>query len=200
MKRKLLMRLIEWLYSFTHERITLDKVNSKLIQPVPGVVIDGVQYWEFVQVADMPETRRTHYSYLREEMIMGIDREMQYRIIESMRKALAAGEVPRATTVLYMWEDTLKNITTVENLYNLASLMYFDAQEDISKYDLDYANQKIEKFKKLPRAFFFNRLLREGLKVTGESLHSDMDQLLRESGAKLNAFKQMLSEPTGSIT
>lgn len=154
MKRKLLMRLIEWLYSFTYERVTLDKVNSKLIRPVPNLIIDGVQYWEFVQVADMPETRRTHYGYLREEMIMGIDRELQYKIIEGMRKALSANEAPRALSILYMWEDTLKNITTVENLYNLASLMYFDNKEDLAEYDLDYAQQKIAQFKKSRKVFF----------------------------------------------
>jgi hypothetical protein len=193
MKRKLLLRLISWLYQFTYESVTVDKINKKLIRPVPGVIIDGVQYFEFVQVADMPETRRTHYTYLREEMMMGIDRPTQYKIIEQLKLAISKAEVGRANTILFMWEDMLKNITTVENLYNLASLMYFDDKEDLANYDLDYAQQKIARFKKLPKSFFFIRLLQEGLKISGESLQNDMEQLLRESAVKLRAYNQILS-------
>lgn len=196
MKRKLLLKLIAWLYRFTYEEVTLDKVNSKLIRPVPGVIVDGVQYWEFVQVADMPEARRAHYTYLREEMIMGIDRELQYKIIKQLKEALNKDDKGRANTVLFMWEDMLKNITTVENLYNLASLMYFDPKEDVSKYDLDYAQQKIEKFKTLPRSFFFGRLLQDGLKISGESLQQDIEQLLREGAVKLRAYNRILGDKT----
>lgn len=198
MKRKLLLKIIAWLYRFTYEAVTLDKINNKLIRPVPGLIIDGVQYWEFVQVADMPETRRTHYTYMREEMMMGIDRELQYKIINQMRAALDKSELARVSTILFMWEDTLKNITTVENLYNIASLMYFDMKEDLANYDLDYAQQKIEKFKKLPKSFFFNRLLQEGLKISGESLQKDMDQLLKESAVKLKAYSRILGGETAS--
>ena len=196
MIRKIALKLIAWLYPFTFEKVTVDKINSKLIRPVPGVIIDGVQYWEFVQVADMPEARRVHYSYFREEMVMGIDREMQYKIITQLKEAIGKGEAGRAQMLMYIWEDMLKNITTVENLYNLASLMYFDAKEDLSTYDLDYAAQKIEKFKKLPRAFFFTRLLQEGLKISGESLQNDIAVLLKENAAKLKLFNQILSGKT----
>ena len=196
MKTKLLLRLIAWLYKFTYEPVTLDKVNQKLIRPVPGVIIDGVQYWEFVQVADMPEARRTHYTYLREEMVMGIDRELQYKIIKQLKEALNKDDKGRAHTLLFMWEDMLKNITTVENLYNLASLMYFDAKEDISRYDLDYAQQKIEKFKTLQKDFFFGRLLQEGLKISGESLQQDIEQLLRASAVKQKAYNRIIGEQT----
>jgi hypothetical protein len=196
--RKLILKLIEWLYPFTYEKLTLDKVNGKLIRPVPNLIINGRQYYEFVQVADMPEGRRTHYSYLREEMIMGIDRELQYKIIGQLKDALNKNEAGRAGTVLYMWEDTLKNITTIENLYNIASLIYFDEQEDLSTYDLDYAAQKIALFKRLPdKGFFFSRLLRESLKVSGELLQQDMDQLLKENALKLQTYRRILSGETG---
>lgn len=198
MKRKILLWIIEQLYRFTWERVTVDKLNSKLIRPVPGLVIDGVQYWEFIQVADMPETRRVHYTYLREEMLMGIDRDLQYKIIKNMKTALDKQEYGRAASILFMWEDMLKNITTVENLYNLASLMYFDKREDISTYDLDYAQQKIERFKRVDKRFFFTRLLQEGLRISGESLQQDMEQLLKEGAVKLKAYKRMLGDETVS--
>jgi hypothetical protein len=196
MMKKLILKLIEFLYPFTYTPVTLDKLNKKLIRPVPNLIIDGKQYYEFVQVADMPETRRTHYSYLREEMIMGIDRELQMKIITQLKEALNKQEFGRASSVLYMWEDTLKNITTIESLYNIASLMYFDEQEDVGTYDLDYAAMKIAKFKTVfDKGFFFARLLQESLKISGESLQQDMQQLLRENAVKLEAYRRILGEP-----
>ena len=56
------LEVIEKLYPLTYQPTTLDKVNNKLIRPVPGLLIDGVQYWEFVNLADMPEARRMHYN------------------------------------------------------------------------------------------------------------------------------------------
>ncbi|MFN8691001.1 MAG: hypothetical protein ACK5XL_13445, partial [Cyclobacteriaceae bacterium] len=76
MLRKLCLYIIEKLYRYTYEPVQLDRINSKLIKPVPGLVIEGVQYYEFANVADMPEGRRAHYNYLRDELAMGADREL----------------------------------------------------------------------------------------------------------------------------
>ena len=200
MIRKILLRIIEWLYRRTYEQVTLDKVNQKLIRPVPGLIIDGVQYWEFVQIADMPESRRTHYSYLRDEMVMGVDRELLLKYVEELKKANAGHDVNRIGSLLFMLEDTLANVTTIESLYNLASLVYFDPREDLKGYDYDYARQKIERFKALPdKNFFFEILFQQTLKLSSQSLPRDIRQFLRENEVKLNAYKRMLFAQTGSI-
>jgi hypothetical protein len=41
------------------------------------LLIDGVQYFEFVNLGDMPHMRMVQYGHIREEMVMGIDRELQ---------------------------------------------------------------------------------------------------------------------------
>jgi hypothetical protein len=193
MYRKLLLRLIAYLYKITYQKYTLDKVNSKLIRPVPGLIIDGEQYWEFVQVADMPEGRRAHYNTLREEMTMGIDREMLLEFVEKLKEANAKSDVNRIGALLFTLEDIVKNITTVESLYNLASLAYFTEREDLTTFDYDLAMVKVKAFKKLPnKSFFFDRLLRETLKISGDQLPADIETFLVEGAAKLRAYQMIL--------
>lgn len=189
--------MIQVLYKLTYERVTLDSVNKKLIRPVPGLVIDGRQYFEFVNTADMPRGRLVHYNYMREEMIMGIDRELQMKFIDKLMEANAEKDTNRIGSLLYMFKDILSNITTVEVLYNMSSLVYFDAKEDIGTYDLDYNQQKIKQFKSIKdKSFFFTYLLQNALNNTVESLPSDIQKFLNENAVRLNAWMQILSETT----
>lgn len=199
--RKILLPIIAWLYRITYQRTTLEKVNNKLIRPVPGLIVDGVQYFEFVNLGDMPEMRLIHYNYMREELVMGIDRELQLKLINKILDANQEKDSNRIAALGFMFKDIITNITTVESLYNVASVMYFDDKEDIAQYDLDYANEKINRFKRLQdKSFFFGWLLRESLKNTGKQLPADIQQFLNDNAARLKYWKQILSEPTDSTS
>jgi hypothetical protein len=198
-KTKLILRLIEWLYKFTYEPITLDKLNSKMIKPVPGLVIDGVQYWQFLNLGDMPRNRMVHYTYMREEMTMGIDRDSQNKIIDKIIAANNAGDRDAITLATYAWKDIINNITTIQALYNVASVMYFDPKEDVGTYDADYNDAKIRKFKTIKdKSFFFSHLLQSSLKITSEQMPSDIQRFLNENEAKFKFWISMVSEPTES--
>lgn len=191
--KKLLLKLATFLYSLSYERISLDKVNSKLIRPVEGLVIDGVQYYEFVNVADMPQERFVHYLHLRQELSMGIDRETLSRYVDEFILANDKDEKSRIGALAYMLKDTLSNCTPLEAMYNMAALVYFDKREDLKCYDQDYNTLKIQAFKKLKdQGFFFERLLRRGLKTTGEQSPEDIAKYLSQSAVKLKAYRQML--------
>jgi hypothetical protein len=98
---------------------------------------------------------------------------------------------------LYMFEDTLKNLTTIESHYNMASLVYFDDKEDISSYDSDYNERKIKAFKAIKdKSFFFTTLLQKSLNISFSHLEQDMQDYLNENAARLSAWKRMVSEPT----
>lgn len=198
MMRKVLLWIIERLYKITYERITLDKQNQKLIRPVAGLVIDGVQYFEFVNLGDMPHMRMVQYGHIREEMIMGIDRDLQMKLIDKILEANAQNDTNRVGALGFMFKDIVANITTIESLYNIASVVFFDAREDIGTYDLDYNRQKIEQFKKLrDKGFFFGYLMRNVLKNTGNKLPNDIQKFLNENAVKLSAWKQVISESAG---
>jgi hypothetical protein len=193
--KNLLLKITTWLYSLTYERMELDKVNSKMIRPVQGLVIDGVQYYEFVNVSDMPQARFVHYQHLRQELSMGMDRELSNKYLEEMKLTLneEPADKSRLGALIDMMQDTINNCTPLEALYNLAALVYFDKKEDISCFDGDYNAAKIAAFKKLPdQGFFFARLLREGLKVAGGTSPDDTEKYLRQSAVKLRGYSQML--------
>lgn len=199
--KKLLLKLATFLYSLTYERISLDKINSKLIRPVEGLVIDGLQYYEFVNVADMPQERFVHYLHLRQELSMGMDRETMNKYIDELIKSNDQDEKSRMGAFLYMMKDTVNNCTPLETMYNMAALVYFDKHEDLKCYDQDYNTQKIQAFKKLKdQGFFFERLLRRGLKTTGEQSPEDIAKYLNQSAVKLRAYRQMLFEDSESKT
>ena len=201
MIRRFLLYMIERLYRLTYQRTTLDKVNNKLIRPVPGLIINGVQYFEFVNLGDMPEMRMVHYNYMREEFTMGIDRELQLRLINKILEANEERDSNRIGALGFMFKDIVNNISTVESLYNAASVLYFDEREDIAQYDLDYNHEKIKGFKTLQdKSFFFGWLLRESLKNTGKQLPADIQQFLNDNAARLKYWKQIVSEPTESIS
>jgi hypothetical protein len=188
------LEVVEKLYPLTHEKVTVDGINKKLIRPVPNLVIDGVQYYEFVNVADMPQARLVHFNYLREEMMMGIGRPFLNEFIDNMMAANKAGDVNRMGSLLFMLRDTVTNITSIESLYNLACLLRFDEREDLSTFDADYNKLKLERFKRYPnKDFFFSELLRSSLKLTGLSLPPDIREFLNANAVKLRAYKQMVS-------
>lgn len=203
MKNRIINWLIEKLYRWSYEPINLDSLNKKLIKPVPNLVIDGVQYWQFVNIGDMPKMRLVHYSYMREEMVMGIDRELQLKVLGKIKDALKNPDMPSAIDsargFIWMFEDMLANITTVEALYNVASVLYFDPKEDIANYDFDYNQAKIKKFKTIKdKGFFFSHLLQHSLKITADKMPPDMQKFLNENAVKLNTWLSILSEPTES--
>lgn len=199
MVKKILLYCIGFLQRMCYEKITLDKINSKLIRPVPQLIIDGRQYYEFVNAADMPQARLVHYTYLREEMSMGIDRTTLNEYFDRLLEANKTSDTNRIGSLLFMAKDTVNNLTTVESLFNMATLWYFDKDEDISTFDYDYNQVKLKSFKAFhDKGFFFGRLLEVSLKHTGLSLPADTQQFLNVNEAVLTAYSRIRGAQTAS--
>lgn len=193
--RRIVLWIIEKLYPLTYRRTTLDQVNHKLIRPVPGLLLDGVQYYQFVQVADMPQERFVAYLQFRNELNMGVDRDLLNRYIDKLKEANNKNDSSQIGSLLYMLQDTVNNCTPMEALFNIASLLYFDKEEDLRTYDIDYNAHKIARFKAVrDKSFFFTNLLENGLKLTGAQLPPDIEKSLRLSALRLTTYAQILSE------
>jgi hypothetical protein len=194
MLKTLLLKLGTWIISLTYEAVTLDDINKKMIRPVEELVIDGVQYYEFVNAADMPEARFVHYQHLRAELTMSMGTDLINQYLDEMEIANNDKNSSRSGSLIYMMRDTVNNCTPLEVLYNMAALVYFDKKEDLSCFDGDYNQRKIALFKKYPnQGFFFDRLLRKGLKTVGVESDEDIKDYLMKSAVKLKTYERILS-------
>lgn len=194
MIKKIIRHIAEYLLRITYEKLTLDQVNKKLIRPVPGLIIAGEQYYEFVNLADMPESRFVHFLDFDQEFTLGMDRATVIEYCEELRRANNKSDASRIGSLVFMLEDSIKNCTPVQAMYNLAALVYFTESEDLRCFDADVAAEKIKAFKTLKdKGFFFGRLLEQGLKIPGDKLPADMNDYLRRSLVKLNAYGRIRS-------
>jgi hypothetical protein len=192
--------MISWAEKQVHEPLLLDKVNQKMIRPVEGVdgeplVIEGKQYYEFVNAADMPAARFIHYLDLSKELSTGADRSTVNEYLEQMKSATNAGDSAKMGALIFMLQDQINNCTPLEVLYKLAALVYFDKDEDISCFDADYNLRKIKLFKELPnQGFFFARLLSKGLKTLGGQSPEDIEKSLRLAVQRIQTYRGILAE------
>lgn len=198
MVKKLLRLISVWLLQLSYEKLTLDKLNQKLIRPVVreghSLIISGEQYYEFANLADMPDSRFTHFLDFDQEFSMGMDRETIIDYCRKIREANNKSDASKIGSLAFMLEDSVANCTPVQAMYNLASLLYFTQREDLRCYDGDFNQEKIKEFKKLPdQAFFLTRLLEHGLKIPGDKLPPDMQDYLRRSVVKLSAYARIRS-------
>jgi hypothetical protein len=195
---------MQWLTvaaEITHEPLKLDGINSKMVNPVEGLVMEGKQYYEFVSTADMPEARFVHFQHLRRELAMAMTPEKANEFLNGMREAMAKGDVSMNGALIWMMQDMINNCTPIEVLYQLAALVYFEKDEDLSCFDHDYNSRKIKLFKRYPnQSFFLSRLLSKGLKNVGQESPEDIQKYLRASAVKLEAYNRILSEQGVSRT
>jgi hypothetical protein len=199
------VELITWAERETHEPLKLDKINSKMIRPVDGpdgpMVIEGKQYYEFVNAADMPQARFIHYLDINRELTSGVAREDAKNFLEQMKLANNDGDASKLGVLIFMLEDLILNSTPMDVLYKLAALVYFDKDEDLSCFDGDYNARKVKLFKALPnQTFFLSRLLSKGLRTLGVESPKDIEKSLREAAVKIRAYREMLEEMKAQST
>lgn len=196
MIRSLAAWMISKLTPLAYERITLDQVNQKLIEPVVG--LDG--YYKFVNVADMPKGRFVHYLNLTERLKLNIDEADLIRYLDQMSLAVQRKEEGKYLALDYMLRDLVQTCTPVETYYWMAALYYFDRKEDLKSFDYDYNIRKVEYFKSLPDTSFFLARLIVSLQKSGELLVEDIKSSLQEVQAKTDQYNRILSglEKNGS--
>jgi hypothetical protein len=185
-------RLIRWLTPLAYAKLTLDKVNQKLIEPV----VDLPGYWRFVNPADMPEARFVHYLHYVKQLAMNVDEDLLLKYLAGFKDAFEKGDKAKFYAYEFMLKDTLQHVTPVETYYWMAALLYFDEVEDVSCFDHDYNQRKIQHFKTLPNQTFFLSVLIKHLKKSGEELLSDIQDSLKLSLLKAEKYERILSGKT----
>lgn len=192
MWRSLLLRVIARLYSWALPATSVDLINSKLIEPVPGLIIDGRQYFRYTNPDDMPPYRYIVFLSFRKELSMGADKDLLNQYHEGIREANNKGDRSQVGALLMMLDDTINNLTPLESYYWMAALQYFDpAVERTAEFDYDLNKRKVEAFKGLASPGFFLTTLTQDLTVAGEDLPSDINTYLKQVETKLKAYEEL---------
>jgi hypothetical protein len=190
MLKKLIARLIEWLTPMAYVPMTVDKVNKRLVQPLPG--IPG--FYKFVSAADMPEARFVHYLHLVKRLQMNVDAELLNRYLTVMEDAFNKSESGRFHGALFMLRDTMETISPVETYYWIAALMYFREDEDLTTFDYDVNKKKVEYFKSIPNQTFFLASLLKSLNSSGGQSLEEIENYLKDSQVKGSHYGRILTE------
>ncbi len=190
--RGLLLRIIPFLYELALPKTMVDKVNSKLLEPVPGLVIDGRQYFRYANPDDIPAFRYVHFLNYREEVSMGASRQLICSFVEDLRKANNRNNPSQVGALLAMLEKTVKDLTPMEAYYWMAALECFDPSvENTTEFDYDLNKRKVEAFKKLKTPGFFLQTLSRHMTEVGRDLPADKDLYLKEVQVQAKAFEAL---------
>jgi hypothetical protein len=111
-------------------------------------VHDGVEYFRFVNEQNIPSERAFAAIDIYEELNQRVTREYLEALFDSITAALNKGDLSKSAILVHFAKQRLNHITNVEILYKLASVLYFDKNENCYAYDREYNEKKINKWKK----------------------------------------------------
>lgn len=124
--------------------------------------VKGRTFYEMDDTFNLPYERGTTCLRYYTEFNMRVDREFLIKHIQAMKKELAfiPGKeigIVNAVNLLKQLEDRVNWIIDTDLAYKLASVVYFDKNEDPTKYDTKYNLEKIAFWKEAmgTKEFFF---------------------------------------------
>jgi len=127
--------------------------------------IGGKKYYRFTDVFNLPIERGLMSLMVYEESRMKCSVEYLQKHIEATRKLLHAGKIDifRINQLNEQLNERINFVLDIDLLYKLASVVYFDENENPSLYDAEYCNKKIEFWKKNKEVadFFLQKPLTE---------------------------------------
>lgn len=165
-----------WLVAINKAKKQRSPWNTKA-----GVVIDlafiheGVEYYQFVNGASMYTGRYAAAMDRINEIDCRVDKAYMDLFQKTLKEYLNKGNLQDAFILLHNLETRREWVTDQEFIYNLASVWFFDKNEDPASYDYEYAYQKIGRWKKDPAmlGFFLQTPIRnylEPLPISNESI------------------------------
>jgi hypothetical protein len=120
-------------------------------------IFEGVQYYEFDDVFQMPCDRAFSAMDYYEELRQRTTREYLQAHVEATEELLTAKKIDiyRIREINQFLKERVEFITDPDIIYKLASVIYFDKSENPYKYDMKYGQEKIKKWKEADIGDFF---------------------------------------------
>lgn len=112
--------------------------------------VDGVVYFQFDSDFNIPCQRALQTITFYTEMSMRVDKEFLLKHTEAVEKIMQSQKIDiyAIKALNDQLRDRLRWIVDTELVYKLASIVYFDENENPAEYDFEYNQKKIEAWKK----------------------------------------------------
>jgi len=128
----------------------------------------GVDYYKFNDLYNIPWRRGMEAIHAYEELEMRCDKKYLQEHTKLVNEILHGNKITMAEwNRLNLINDQLRQrlewVVVPDQVYKLAAVVYFDATEDPSEYEIGYAKQKIERWKTDDdaEAFFLTKPMQE---------------------------------------
>jgi hypothetical protein len=117
---------------------------------VPAFELAGIEYYQFDDVFNLPYERGLTALVFYEETRMRCSREYLGKHVEVTRNLLRSNKIDifKINQLNEQMGDRLKLSLDVDLLYKLASIVYFDKNENPVLYDAEYCRKKVGFWKK----------------------------------------------------
>lgn len=116
--------------------------------------VDGIQYYEFDTIANLPWKRGLKFLSVYNELDMKCDRLYLTKHVEAIENILTGGkrvgfdEMVKVNTLNKQLKERLTWVYQEDLVYKVASVVFFDAKENPDDWEWNYAAKKIEFWKK----------------------------------------------------
>lgn len=141
----------------------------------PAFKVGNVQYYRFCKETSMPWGRYMFLQTFLHAQELRIDMDLLKGYIQLMKKAVNGNakigiDLITVMKVITQLESRCELEFEVETTYRLASVMYFDQNEDLYHYDKAYNDNKIATWKEAKVVdFFYTRPMDELLGLSSSS-------------------------------
>ena len=168
----------------------------------------GVDYYQFDTTANLPYKRGLKCLSIYNEMDMKVDRHYLEQHVKAMEQALTGGkkigldELIKIRQLNAQLKERLEFVVQEDLVYKLASVVFFDKNENPEDWEWKYANDKIKHWKKheSAAAFFLREPIQKlipFLNVSEENLNTYLTAVKAMDEAHLDNIYNMQS-PKGN--
>lgn len=174
------------------EEIRFHPINKKPIQWV--MKVGDKNLYQFVNTYEMPRKRFAFAQKFFNETQCKITSESLMEFVEACKKLVNEGKLGETFRLLDELEYRNKWIFEPETLLRLGAVLYFTLDEDVTDYDFEYNDKKIELFKKKGVLVHFLQLLTNGSQILSNLSPEDLQTYLTQASEKSEELRKLISE------
>jgi hypothetical protein len=110
--------------------------------------VNGTKYYKFVNEFNIPSQRALTYLDVQAELSQKIDNKYLEAYFEAVLDAINKGNLTDVAYLTKLAKQRQDNITILDSWYKIASVLYFDENENPYHYDYEYSEKKIANWKR----------------------------------------------------